>query len=621
MTDATPVVRLRLLETSDLHMFVCDYDYYHGRQDDTVGLARVATLIAEARAEAANTLLFDNGDIIQGNPLGDYMALSGKLTDGDGHPMVRAMNLLGYDAATVGNHEFNYGLDFLHRALRGACFPFVCANIETPDGSTLLPPTAVLQRTVTDEAGASHPLRIGVIGLVTPQIMVWDKARLDGQASTLDIVDAAQRHVPSLRARCDVLVALCHSGISAQKRNGGEENAALHLAAVPGIDVILSGHAHRVFPGPDYEGLPGVDAVRGTLGGIPAVMPGFWGSHLGLIDLLLRRGADGSWQVAAFGVEVRPICRREGRDAVPLVAAHASVLAAAEPEHQATLRWMEQPVGSTAVPINTYFSLLGNDAALTLVNDAQLWYARPLLASTPHAHLPLLSAASPFKAGGAGPDSFVDIPAGPLDMKAVANLYMFANTVCVVRLDGAELREWLERSCAIFNRIEPTLGTPQPLVAPRAPSYLFDTIAGLSYEIDLSQPPRYDNKGRLVRPDARRIVSLLHEGRTVAPSDGFLVVTNNYRADGGGGFPGTGGAHLVLQAPDLNRDVIVRYVLQHRQVAPVATPVWHFRPFATPVVLGFDGNAETARHLAAHPTVSRLGEGSGGFVRYGLTLA
>ena len=619
MTVATTFVKLRLLETSDLHMFIYDYDYYHGRQDDTVGLAKVATLIAQARAGAANTLLFDNGDIIQGNPLGDYMALSGKLTDQDGHPMVRAMNGLGYDAATVGNHEFNYGLDFLHRALREARFPFVCANIETPDG-TLLPPVAVLERIVTDEAGAAHPLRIGVIGLVTPQIAIWDKARLDGHATTLDIVDAARRHVPALRARCDLLVALCHSGISAQPRSGGEENASLHLAAVPGIDVILCGHAHRVFPGPDYEGLPGVDAVRGTLGGVPAVMPGYWGSHLGLVDLLLRRRTDGSWQVESFHAEALPICRREGRDAVPLVAADAAVLAVAAPEHQATLRWMEQPVGSTAVPINTYFSLLGNDAALTLVNDAQLWYARPLLAATPHAHLPLLSAASPFKAGGAGPDSFVDIPAGPLDMKAVANLYMFANTVCVVKVDGAELREWLERSCAIFNRIEPTLGTPQPLVAPRAASYLFDTIAGLSYEIDLSQPRRYDNKGRLVRADARRIVSLLHEGRAVTPTDSFLVVTNNYRADGGGGFPGTGGGHLVLQAPDLNRDVIVRYVLQHRQVAPVALPVWRFRAFAAPVLLGFDGNAETARHLSAHPAVTRLGEGKGGFVRYALTL-
>lgn len=624
MTNATSIVRLRLLETSDLHMFVYDYDYYNGRQDNTVGLAKLSTLVAAARAESANTVLFDNGDIIQGNPLGDYMALPGHLTQADGHPMFRAMNLLGYDVATFGNHEFNYGLEFLELATRTARFPFVCANIETPDGRPFIPPSTVIERDMVDERGAVHRLRVGVIGLVTPQIMIWDKARLDGHVTAGDIVEAALRHVPPLRARCDVLVALCHAGISDAPRRGGEENAALHLAAVPGIDVIFTGHAHRVFPGPDYAGLAGVDAVRGTLDGIPAVMPGFWGSHLGVVDLVLERGPDVAapgWRVRDARVEVRPIYRRDGRQALPLVADDAAVLAAAAPEHQATLRWMEQPVGRTTVAINTYFSLIGNDAALALVNDAQLWYARPLLSATPHASLPVLSAASPFKAGGAGPDSFVDIPAGPLDMKDVANLYMFANTLCVVKVSGAEIREWLERSCAIFNRIDPAIRTPQELAAPRAASYLFDTIAGLTYEIDLSQPERYDRDGALIRPEAHRIVLLHHAGRPVVPDDAFLVVTNNYRADGGGAFPGTGDTHLVLQAPDLNRDVIIRYVLQHRQVSPVVERVWHFRPLGQPVLLAFNGTAETARHLAGRPDVTRLGDGAGGFVRYALALA
>ena len=624
MTDAASTVRLRLLETSDLHMFVYDYDYYQGRQDNTVGLAKIATLVSAARAQAKNTLLFDNGDIIQGNPLGDYMALPGHLTEAGGHPMFRAMNLLGYDVATFGNHEFNYGLEFLALALKSATFPFVCANIETLDGHPFIPPTIVIERDMVDEAGLTHRLRIGVIGLVTPQIMVWDKARLEGHVTTTDIVEAAQRHVPALRAQCDLLVALCHAGISDAPRHGGEENAALHLAAVPGIDVIFTGHAHRVFPGPDYNGLAGLDAGRGTLGGIPAVMPGFWGSHLGVIDLVLERRTEGAgqpWRVREFGVEARPIYRRNGRQALPLVPDDATILAAAAPEHQATLRWMDQPVGRTAVPINTYFSLIGNDVALALVNDAQLWYAAPLLAATPYAHLPLLSAASPFKAGGAGPDSFVDIPAGPLDMKDIANLYMFANTVCAVKVSGVEVREWLERSCAIFNQIDPAIRTAQELAAPRAASYLFDTIAGLTYEIDLSQPERYDGEGHLVRPDAHRIVSLLHRGQPVAPDDAFVVVTNNYRGDGGGAFPGTGGAHLVLQAPDLNRDVIVRYILQHKVVFPVAEPTWRFRSLGQPVLLAFNGTAETARHLAGQPDVTRLGDGSGGFVRYGLALA
>ena len=626
---AGATVKLRLLETSDLHMFVYDYDYYQDRQDSTVGLAKVAMLVAQARAAASNTLLFDNGDIIQGNPLGDYMALAGHLTRGSGHPMLRAMNLLGYDAATFGNHEFNYGLDFLKLAIETAEFPFVCANIDTPDGASFIPRSVVLDRDVTDEAGVVHRLRIGVIGFVTPQIMIWDKARLEGHVTTGDIVDAAKRFVPELRTRCDLIVALCHSGISAAERQGGEENAALHLASVPGIDVIFTGHAHRVFPGPDYAmqdgpARDGIDNVRGTLGGIPAAMPGFWGSHLGVIDLVLERQASGDlpgrWAVQDFHVEVMPIYERTGSEARALVACDPAVLAAAAPEHCATLGWMEQPVGSTTVPINTFFSLLGNDPAMSLVNAAQLWYARPLLAEMSDCALPVLSAASPFKAGGAGPTSFVDIPAGPLDMKDIANLYMFANTVCVVKVNGDELREWLERSCTIFNRIDPAVSTPQELSPPRAPSYLFDTIAGLTYEIDLSQPERYDGQGQVVRPDAHRVVDLRHQGRPVSVRDSFLVVTNNYRADGGGSFPGTGDAHLVLQAPDLNRDVIVRYVMQHRQVSPVAEPIWRFRSLGRPVLLAFNGTAETAQHLAGRPGVSRLGDSAGGFTRYGLQL-
>ncbi len=614
-------VSLRVLETSDLHMFVYDYDYYNARQDNSVGLAKVATLIAQARREAPNSLLFDNGDIIQGNPLGDYMALPGHLNDRDGHPMFRAMNRLGYDGATLGNHEFNYGLDFLHLAMKTASFPFVCANVSLPQGGTLLPPTMVIERNVIDTNGKSHTLRIGLIGLVTPQIMVWDRAHLQGKVEAGDIVEAARAHVPALRKRCDLLIALCHSGIAGGAPVSGAENAALHLAAVPGIDVILTGHAHRVFPGPDYAGIDGVDAARGRLGGVPAVMPGFWGSHLGVVDLSLQRDASGRWSVRDAQVEARPIYRREGRQAIPLVVDDRIILDAARPEHEATLRWMDQPVGNTTVPINTFLSVLGNDAALSLINQAQLWYAAPLIADTPYAKLPLLSAASPFKAGGAGPDSFVDIPAGPMDMKDIANLYMFANTVCVVKLNGAELRDWLERTFNLFAQVDPNKNVPQPLLAPQPASYLFDTIAGLRYEVDLTQPARFDRDGKLVAPDAHRISALSHNGQAVRPDEEFLVVTNNYRASGGGGFAGTGGNHVVLNAPDLVRDVLVRFITQAHTVSPKPDPIWHLKPFSKPVTLVFDGNAETARHLEGRNDIHRLGDGEGGYVRYGLTVA
>ncbi len=263
---AATTIKLRLLETSDLHTFDEDYDYFRDKPDETVGLTKVATLIHAARAEVRNSLLFDNGDTIQGNPLADYVALPGNFPADGIHPTIRAMNTLGYDAATVGNHEFNYGLPLFDAALKGANFPFCSANLLHLDGMPYLPPTLILERTFTAEDGTPQKLKIGVIGFVPPQILEWDKAHLVGHVTTMDIVDSARLHVPALRAQVDLLIALSHSGISTAPRQGGEENASYYLASVPGIDVIFTGHSHRVFPGPDYAGIDGIDAVRGTLG-------------------------------------------------------------------------------------------------------------------------------------------------------------------------------------------------------------------------------------------------------------------------------------------------------------------------------------------------------------------
>jgi len=340
-----------------------------------------------------------------------------------------------------------------------------------------------------------------------------------------------------------------------------------------------------------------------------------------VIDLVLEKPAGGAWKVADFAVEARPIYKRDKGKVLPLAAPDGAVLAAAAPEHAATLRWMQQPVGRSTAPITTFFSLIGGDEALSLVNQAQIAYARPLLANTPHASLPLLSAAAPFKGGGMGPDSFVEIPAGPLDMKDIANLYMFANTVCVVKVSGAELREWLERSCSIFNRIDPAVTAPQPLVGRKVPSFNFDVISGVRYEVDLSQPPRYEGGGRTADPDARRIASLTYDNKPVDPSASFLVVTNNYRADGGGNFAGTGPDHIVLQAPDLNRDAIVRFVTARKVITPERINDWRFRPLGRPVTLSFEGNNDTARYLAGRTGIARLEPTPDGGIRYGLALS
>ncbi|MTJ80435.1 MAG: bifunctional 2',3'-cyclic-nucleotide 2'-phosphodiesterase/3'-nucleotidase [Telmatospirillum sp.] len=611
-------IRLRLLETSDLHMFIYDYDYYRDRPDLTLGLARTAELIAAARAEAPNCLLFDNGDTIQGNPLSDDVA-SGRRPFADGiHPMFRVMNLLRYDAGTLGNHEFNYGLDFLGRATAGARFPIVSANISWSDGRPYAPPTAVLERTLVAADGRRHRLKIGVIGFLPPQVTIWDKARLKERVVTEDIVQAASRHVPALRRKCDLLVALCHSGPGSANGQPGAENSALALAAVPGIDVVFLGHSHRVFPGPDYAGLAGADADKGTLAGIPAVMPGFWGSHLGVIDLdLARRGGD--WMVAGFSGEARPIYRREAGKVTPLGATSAPVLAAAKPEHEAARTYVNRPIGTFEAPMTSYFAIAADDPSVALINAAQIAYARPLLAGTPHASLPLLSAASPMKAGPT-PDSFTDIPAGPVALRHVADLYPYPNLITAVRVNGVQVKGWLERAAAFFSRRDPGREEPQPLVAGRHPAYNFDVIAGLTYSIDITRPARYDTGGRLLDAEAGRIGDLMLDGRPLADDQEVIVVTNNYRASGGGSFPGLDGGNIVFQGPDANRDAIVRYVEEKGTVPAPAPGVWRFKAPPRPLVATFDSAPAGRDHLAAYPAIRFIGEGEAGMARYAVTL-
>ena len=425
---ANPRVALRLLETSDLHVNVYPYDYYRDKPDDTVGLAKTATLIKVARGEVKNSLLFDNGDIIQGSPMGDFMAYKKGLKKGDVHPIIASMNALDYAACTLGNHEFNYGLEYMDNALGGANFPSTCCNLLMPDGKARAKPWLVIEKNVTDADGASHMLRIGVIGFLPPQIMQWDKGNLEGKVTTTDIVQAAEKYVPELRAQnVDLVVALCHSGISRSARQVGEENAALFLSKVPGIDAIFTGHQHLVFPGKDFAGIEGVDAVKGTLNGIPAVQPGFWGSHLGIIDLNLEK--DGAkWKVADFKVEARPIYERDAaRKIVPKAEADVAVLAAAKADHEGTLGYVRAPVGETKAPINSYFALVADDPSVQIVSVAQIWYVKALAATNPALkNLAVLSAAAPFKSGGrGGPDYYTDVKAGPIAIKDVAECPMF----------------------------------------------------------------------------------------------------------------------------------------------------------------------------------------------------
>ncbi len=619
---------LRIMETTDLHVHVYPYDYYADKPRDTLGLARTAAHIADIRAEATNTMLIDNGDFLQGNPMGDYIAYERGMKEGDMHPVILAMNTLGYDAGTLGNHEFNYGLDFLMKTLAGANFPVVSANIAKSmgagprDDDTLIPPYIILDRMVTDGDGVEHTIKVGLIGFVPPQIMNWDRQHLEGSVNTRDIIATAQAYVPEMKeAGADIIIALSHSGIGSADHTDGMENASVPLALVDGIDALMTGHSHLVFPSSKYDEFAGVDVASGTIHGKPATMGGFWGSHLGVIDLMLENEG-GEWRVVTTSTEVRPISKRnEDRSTTALVESEQSVLDSVATEHAATLEYIRRGVGTTSAPLHSYFALVADDPSVQIVSIAQKWYIEEMMKGTEYEGLPILSAAAPFKAGGrGGPEYYTDVAAGDVAIKNVADLYLYPNTVRAVKISGTQVKDWLERSAGMFNQITPG-EADQLLLNDAFPSYNFDVMDGVTYQIDLSQPSKYGTKGEDLNPDANRIVNLMFEGKPVTDDMEFVIATNNYRASGGGSFPGAKGDTIIFEAPDTNRDVIVRYIVQEGTINPSADANWTFAPLDGASVL-FDTGPAATQYMddVKGVDIEPAGEGPEGFARFRISM-
>jgi len=622
---ADSTVQLRILETSDIHMHVVDYDYFQDQSSVTVGLARTAALLEVARAEVTNSILVDNGDLLQGNPLGDFVARHKQLGDGDIHPVYKAMNLLDYTVGNIGNHEFNYGLDFLAQSIAGANFPYICANVFHDDGdddaSNDVPyfdQYIIVDRRLTADDGSEHNIRIGFIGFVPPQIMQWDLSNLQGRVVAHDIVDTATAIVPKMKAEgADIVIAIAHSGLSTTERRGMAENVSNHLSTVPNIDAIMFGHSHRVFPSEDYADIENVDLAKGTINGVPATMPGFWGSHLGIVDLQLSVQADGTWAVLDGVGATRPIYTRENGELIALVEPLKEIMDAVREEHEATVAYVRTGVGEITAPINSFFALVQDDPSIQVVTDAQKRYVERLIEGTEYDGMPVLSASAPFKTGGrGGADYFTDIAAGEIALQHIADLYLYPNTLRAVTMSGAQVREWLEMSAGLFNQIDPNEASEQELLNPRFSNFNFDVIDGVTYRIDVTQPPRYDTDGNLLDKDSHRIVNLGFDGKAIDLKQVFVVATNNYRAGGGGSFPGMDGSNIIIEAPDTNRDVLANYIFELQTLDPTADGNWSFAPISGDIFVVFSSSLKAQQSLTANSLIEHIGIDENGFGKY-----
>ncbi|WP_242267682.1 bifunctional 2',3'-cyclic-nucleotide 2'-phosphodiesterase/3'-nucleotidase [Bacillus cereus group sp. BfR-BA-01352] len=614
-------VNLRILETSDIHVNLMNYDYYQTKTDNKVGLVQTATLVNKAREEAKNSVLFDDGDALQGTPLGDYVANkindSKKVDPSYTHPLYRLMNLMKYDVISLGNHEFNYGLDYLNKVISKTEFPVINSNVYKDDkdnneenDQNYFKPYHVFEKEVEDESGQKQKVKIGVMGFVPPQVMNWDKANLEGKVKAKDIVETAKKMVPKMKAEgADVIVALAHSGVDKSGYNVGMENASYYLTEVPDVDAVLMGHSHT--------------EVKDVFNGVPVVMPGVFGSNLGIIDMQLKK-VNGKWEVQKeqSKPQLRPIADSKGN---PLVQSDQNLVNEIKDDHQATIDYVNTAVGKTTAPINSYFSLVQDDPSVQLVTNAQKWYVEKLFAEngqySKYKGIPVLSAGAPFKAGGRnGATYYTDIPAGTLAIKNVADLYVYPNTLYAVKVNGAQVKEWLEMSAGQFNQIDPKKTEEQPLVNIGYPTYNFDILDGLKYEIDVTQPAKYDKDGKVVNANTNRIINMTYEGKPVADNQEFIVATNNYRGSSQT-FPGVSKGEVVYQSQDETRQIIVKYMQETPVINPAADKNWTFKPIvADKLNTTFDSSPNAQKYIKKDGNISYVGPSENEFAKYAIDI-
>lgn len=622
--DPSPPDRLdlRILATSDVHANLLAWDYLSDRPMPATGLARIAALVQDLRLGADISLLVDNGDFLQGSALAEAAARGIGTPPGALHPVIAAMNAMGYDAAALGNHDFGHGLARLMQVVQTARFPILSANILTRLGATpaedatLLPGGTLIRRTLPGRP----PLTLGLLGLTPPRSLEWELRQIDRVLFARDMAEAAAAQAEALRRDgAEVVVALCHSGLGPLAREAETDDAALQVARLAGIDAVVAGHTHHLFPNPALPPAEGFDPRRGKVLGRPVVNPGFNALHLGVIDLaLVHDGA--SWRVRSSRARLQP-ARPRGRAARRIAAEDATLRALIEPAHAATRAWLAEPIARNPLRLTNHLALVRPCTTVRLIARAKIDAVRDILAGGPDGDLPVLASAAPYRAGGlGGPGNYSILPRGDLRFRQILDLYPYPNRLVALRLTGAQLVEWLEAAAAIFHQIAPG-GRDQPLIDDRVPCFGFDMVEGVSYRIDLSSPARYDTQGQLVAPKGRRIRDLRLDGRALEPDRPVILATNSYRLSTTRAKALGVDRHIVHQGEDLIRDILVDRLRRWGRVPDLGPAGWSFRPMpGTSAVFESAPRTRIAPTPAGQAEIEPLDLTPGGFRRFRLVL-
>lgn len=568
--------KLTIMSTSDMHQYLMPYDYMADEPNETVGFSKVYTKIQEIRETSNNTLLFSNGDFIQGSLLGLHEYQIDPIQEGETQTIIKAYNKAGYDAAAVGNHELqDYPMDFFEKAVAGADFPFVAANIFLADNEDehYVEPYTIIDKQINGES-----IKVGVVGFIPPQTMRWGKDNVEGNLVIKDIMPVARKIIPEVASKSDIVVVLSHSGLTSAPEDSynARENASYYLAQLDGVDAIIMGHHHGKFPG-GYEDIENVDSKNGTIFGVPAVMPGSWGSALGVIDLDLEK-TNGSWTVTGSSVRLEGI--DENTESSPVIEEIA------KQRHEATIEYVRTPIGESDIDITSYLSRVQDSTVTQIVNDAQLWWAKNEFKTGEFSGIPILSASAPFQAGREDAEYFTEVWKGDITIGNVTDIYIYDNEISVMHLNGAQVIEWLERSAENYNRIDPNSSEEQELLNPEFSAYNYDVIEGIEYQIDVTKPV------------GERVVNATYNGKPLSEDMEFLVVTNNYRAGGGGDFPPCVEEDPVYAPSGLtNRQVIIDYIQEMGTISPKPTYNWSIKPFDPAGTVTFRSHPEAMEYI------------------------
>ncbi|MGW0820496.1 bifunctional metallophosphatase/5'-nucleotidase [Streptomyces sp. NPDC002845] len=552
-----------VMGTTDLHGNVFNWDYFtdaefDDREHNDVGLAKISTLVEQVRAEKGrrNTLLIDAGDTIQGTQLSYYYAKVDPITAQGGpvHPMAQAMNAIGYDAAALGNHEFNYGIPVLRRFEEQCRFPLLGAN--ALDAKTLRPafPPYSMHRLRTP---FGRDVKVAVLGLTNPGIAIWDKANVQGKMTFPGLEEQAAKWVPRLRSMgADVVIVSAHSGSSGTSSYGDQlpyiENAAgLVAEQVPGIDAILVGHAHTEIP--EY-----FVANKETGQQVVLSEPLKWGQRLTLFDFELV-WEKGRWTVETVGAQVLNS---------NVVDEDPEIVRLLSDEHEKVVAYVNQVIGTNAAGMTSVEAPYKDVPIIDLINHIQADTVREALAGSEYAALPVLSQAACFSRSAV-------IPAGEVTIRDVAGLYVFENTLEARLMTGAQIKAYLEYSANYFVRT-PAGAEVDPAQLTNAngtPDYNYDVVSGLVYEIDIAQPA------------GSRVTNVLFEGASLADDAQFVLAVNNYRANGGGNFPHVAAAELLWSNSDEIRNTMIAWVQAKGAVDPAefASVDWRLTRDGAPV--------------------------------------